>query len=393
MSTFLGMPTAPRGVGHLRGDEPFPAAARRALADTQLRRNLGQATAHDPGQAGRGRRRGCRTGRSCARPAGRSRPRPCANLDRHLERARGRGHRARRGRALGARRRRGQPASSPAWSRRPARREVVKVKSMATEEIGLNEALAAAGITAYETDLAELIVQLGDDRPSHILVPGDPPQPGRDPRDLPARDGRRRPGAHRRPRPRWPRRPGCTCGGSSWPRRSASAGPTSRSPRPGRCAVVESEGNGRMCLTLPRDPDHGHGHREDDPDLAGPRGVPAAAAALVDRRADEPVHLDVDRGDAGRRPAGVPPGPARQRPDRRARRRDRPPGAALHPLLGLPERLPGLRAHRRPRLRLGLPRPDRRDPVAAADRRPSTRRTPRCPTRRRCAAPATTSAR
>ena len=42
---------------------------------------------------------------------------------------------------------------------------------MATQEIGLNEALEAAGITAYETDLAELIVQLGHDRPSHILVP------------------------------------------------------------------------------------------------------------------------------------------------------------------------------------------------------------------------------
>ena len=49
--------------------------------------------------------------------------------------------------------------------------EVVKVKSMATQEIGLNEALAEAGIAAWETDLAELIVQLGDDLPSHILVP------------------------------------------------------------------------------------------------------------------------------------------------------------------------------------------------------------------------------
>ena len=36
--TFLGMPaTAPRGVGHLRGDEPFPKAARTALANPQLR--------------------------------------------------------------------------------------------------------------------------------------------------------------------------------------------------------------------------------------------------------------------------------------------------------------------------------------------------------------------
>ena len=42
---------------------------------------------------------------------------------------------------------------------------------MATQEIELNEALAAAGIDAWETDLAELIVQLGDDWPSHILVP------------------------------------------------------------------------------------------------------------------------------------------------------------------------------------------------------------------------------
>ncbi|MGZ8801232.1 MAG: LUD domain-containing protein, partial [Mycobacterium sp.] len=49
--------------------------------------------------------------------------------------------------------------------------EVVKVKSMVTQEIELNEALAAAGIDAWETDLAELIVQLGDDWPSHILVP------------------------------------------------------------------------------------------------------------------------------------------------------------------------------------------------------------------------------
>ena len=49
--------------------------------------------------------------------------------------------------------------------------EVVKVKSIVTDEIGLNEALAAAGVRAVETDLAELIIQLGDDSPSHILVP------------------------------------------------------------------------------------------------------------------------------------------------------------------------------------------------------------------------------
>src|SRR3970282_2150429 len=49
--------------------------------------------------------------------------------------------------------------------------EVIKVKPMAPQEIDLNEALAREGIAAWETDLAELIVQLGDDLPSHILVP------------------------------------------------------------------------------------------------------------------------------------------------------------------------------------------------------------------------------
>ncbi|MDP9261577.1 MAG: LutB/LldF family L-lactate oxidation iron-sulfur protein [Actinomycetota bacterium] len=49
--------------------------------------------------------------------------------------------------------------------------EVVKVKSLTTDEIGLNDALAAGGVQAIETDLAELIVQLGDDWSSHILVP------------------------------------------------------------------------------------------------------------------------------------------------------------------------------------------------------------------------------
>ena len=45
------------------------------------------------------------------------------------------------------------------------------MKSLATDEIRLNEALAAAGIDALETDLAELIVQLAGERPSHLLVP------------------------------------------------------------------------------------------------------------------------------------------------------------------------------------------------------------------------------
>ncbi|WP_446911608.1 LUD domain-containing protein, partial [Klebsiella pneumoniae] len=49
--------------------------------------------------------------------------------------------------------------------------EVVKIKSITTQETDLNEYLEEQGIAAWETDLAELIVQLGHDRPSHIVVP------------------------------------------------------------------------------------------------------------------------------------------------------------------------------------------------------------------------------
>ena len=48
---------------------------------------------------------------------------------------------------------------------------MIKVKSIATDEIELNAALEAQGITAIETDLAELINQLAHDTSSHILVP------------------------------------------------------------------------------------------------------------------------------------------------------------------------------------------------------------------------------
>jgi L-lactate dehydrogenase complex protein LldF len=129
--------------------------------------------------------------------------------------------------------------------------EVVKVKSMATQEIGLNEALAASGITAIETDLAELIVQLGQDVPSHILVPAIhrnraeireiflremddvEPELTDDPAAL-AEDARR----HLRAK--------------FLSARVGISGANFGVAETGTLAVVESEGNGRMCLTLPR---------------------------------------------------------------------------------------------------------------------------------------------
>ena len=48
---------------------------------------------------------------------------------------------------------------------------VVKSKSMATEEIDLNDALEQSGIRAVETDLGEYIIQLAGEHPSHIIAP------------------------------------------------------------------------------------------------------------------------------------------------------------------------------------------------------------------------------
>ncbi|MGZ4774301.1 MAG: lactate utilization protein B [Oryzihumus sp.] len=132
--------------------------------------------------------------------------------------------------------------------------EVVKVKSMATQEIGLNEALAAEGIAAWETDLAELIVPLGDDLPSHILVPaihrnraeirdifaramaaaGRPA-----PEDLTDDPARLAEAARLHLREKFLRA------------RVAVSGANFAVADTGTLVVVESEGNGRMCLTLP----------------------------------------------------------------------------------------------------------------------------------------------
>jgi L-lactate dehydrogenase complex protein LldF len=50
-------------------------------------------------------------------------------------------------------------------------RNVVKSKSMTTEEIHLNEALERAGMQVVETDLGEYIIQLAHETPSHIIAP------------------------------------------------------------------------------------------------------------------------------------------------------------------------------------------------------------------------------
>ena len=56
-------------------------------------------------------------------------------------------------------------------AKRHGLRKAVKSKSMLSEEAGLNEALAAAGVQPVETDLGEYIIQLCDEPPSHIIAP------------------------------------------------------------------------------------------------------------------------------------------------------------------------------------------------------------------------------
>jgi L-lactate dehydrogenase complex protein LldF len=56
-------------------------------------------------------------------------------------------------------------------ARQAGAREVVKAKTMVSEEIELNQALEAASIQAVETDLGEFILQLAGERPAHIVAP------------------------------------------------------------------------------------------------------------------------------------------------------------------------------------------------------------------------------
>jgi len=229
-------------------DQAFPVAARVAVRDSQLRHNLERATATIRGK------RDAVVGElpdwEELRLAGAAlKDEVLANLDRYL---------------LQVEERVTAAGGQVHWARDAAEAnrivvelvtstgvdEVVKVKSMATMEIELNEALAEAGVAALETDLAELIVQLGDDRPSHILVPAihknraeirelflrtmpDAPRNLTDePRELAA-------AARKHLRRKF------------LSAKVAISGANFVVAETGTLVVVESEGNGRMCLTLP----------------------------------------------------------------------------------------------------------------------------------------------
>jgi L-lactate dehydrogenase complex protein LldF len=126
---------------------------------------------------------------------------------------------------------------------------VIKIKSMTTDEIDLNPALSRAGIEPVETDLADMIVQLLGDTPSHILVPAIHKNRAEIRELFEARLGQGRLSD---------RATDLTAAARAYLRQMfletpvAVSGANFAIAETGSVCVVESEGNGRMCLTLPR---------------------------------------------------------------------------------------------------------------------------------------------
>jgi L-lactate dehydrogenase complex protein LldF len=239
--TYLGMP-------------PFPQAAHDALGNPQLRRNLRHATTTIRGKRAQAVAE-LDDWQQLRQAAKAVKDHTLANLDTYLVRleekvtaAGGQVHWA--SDASEANRIVAALVRKAGSADKAAAKDVVKVKSMATEETGLNEALAADGVTVTETDLAELIVQLGDDLPTHILVPAI----HRNRAEIREIFLRQMPDA---PAGLTDDPAALAAAARAHLRRaflSAKVGVSGANfaiAETGSLLVLESEGNGRMCLTLP----------------------------------------------------------------------------------------------------------------------------------------------
>ena len=224
----------------------FPEAARVELANVQLRTNLRNAT--DTIRAKRARVVDELPDWDDLREAGKAiKEDVMANLGRYLvqfeqavEAAGGQVHWARDGAEANA--------IVIDVARAHGADEIVKMKSLTTDEIELNGACDEVGIHALETDFAELILQLDGDWPSHILVPAihrnrseirdlfartiAPGITSNEPADLAE-------AARRYLRERF------------LDARVGVSGANFGIAETGAVCIVESEGNGRMCTTLP----------------------------------------------------------------------------------------------------------------------------------------------
>lgn len=239
--------SGPTDAGRGRALPTFPTSAPAALADGQLRANLRKAT-----HAIRAKREGVvrevpdwealrRAGRQIKEEVLRGLDGYLLELERSVTAAGGVVHWARNG-AEACRIVAGVVEGAGA-------RKVVKVKSITTDEIGLNQALADRGVEAVETDLAELIIQLAQESSSHFLVPAIHKNRTQI-RDL---------FRERLHRPDLSDDPGELAEAARLHLRRefldaevAVSGANFAVAETGTVGVVESEGNGRMCLTLPR---------------------------------------------------------------------------------------------------------------------------------------------
>ncbi|HTY82813.1 MAG TPA: LutB/LldF family L-lactate oxidation iron-sulfur protein [Silvibacterium sp.] len=225
---------------------PFPEAAAELLHDTQLRKNVAHAT--DVIQRKRKALVAEKADWEALRTAGAAiRSEALRHLDRYLEQfekqctAAG-GHVHWAADAEDARRIIG------GLLRDAQANEVIKIKSMTTGEIELNPSLNTAGVKVYETDLAELILQLGDDQPSHIIAPA-LHKNRHQVQELFARE-MNLPDLADDP-------PALTEAARLYLRQkflkvnAAICGANFLLADTGSICIVESEGNGRMCLTLP----------------------------------------------------------------------------------------------------------------------------------------------
>ena len=252
MTISLGMPTmpptAPDGVGNLRGTERFPQAARHDLKNSVQRHNLRMAT-HTIRDK-RARVVGEIDDWQQLRDAGSAIKRDVmARMPELLEQFE-EAVTARGGHVHWARDTKEANEIITGLVKETGEKKVVKIKSMATMEIGLNDALKEAGIEARETDLAELIVQLGHDRPSHIVVPAihrnraeirdifikEMPNTDESLTDNPADLAEASRLFLRK---------------QFMDAKVAISGANFGIAETGTLSIVESEGNGRMCLTLP----------------------------------------------------------------------------------------------------------------------------------------------
>ena len=270
----------------------------------------------------------------------------------HLEQFESRLVRERRARPLGRRR----PRTRNRLVRRDRPRgtgvkRIVKNKSMVTEETHLNDALLErAGLTVVETDLGEYIVQLGNDRPSHIIAPiihltrQDVGQLMHRRLNVPYTDDAKALAAVARMKLRE----------EFLTADMGLSGANFGVADTGTICLVTNEGNGRMVTTLPRVHVAVMGIEKLVPTLAD---LDVCLKVLARSGTGQKLtRVCTDDGDGAaadgrdRRPRGTARHPPRQRahgyPRRRHRRNSR-----LHPLRGVPQRVPRVSQHRRSRVR------------------------------------------